>query len=108
MNPRGFIEISRIEGGYRPVEERTQDYDEIELMLSEDERRLQASRCMDWYSLLSLGMSGTKCHAGMAGKNRTGGLARCIRNSAIHQQLPEIYRTCLSGSLRSVLCAVHQ
>jgi glutamate synthase (NADPH/NADH) small chain len=47
VNPRGFIEISRIEGGYRPVEERVQDYDEIELMLSEDERRLQASRCMD-------------------------------------------------------------
>jgi glutamate synthase (NADPH) small chain len=47
VNPRGFIEISRIEGGYRPIDERVQDYDEIELMLPDKERQLQASRCMD-------------------------------------------------------------
>ncbi len=47
VNPRGFIEISRIEGGYRSPEERIHDYDEIELMLSDENRRLQASRCMD-------------------------------------------------------------
>ena len=47
VNPRGFIEISRIEGGYRRPEERIHDYDEIELMLPDESRRLQASRCMD-------------------------------------------------------------
>lgn len=47
VNPRGFIEVSRIEGGYRRAEERVRDYDEIELMLPDDSRRLQASRCMD-------------------------------------------------------------
>jgi glutamate synthase (NADPH/NADH) small chain len=33
--------------GYRPVEERVNDYSEVEVRLSDDERRLQASRCMD-------------------------------------------------------------
>jgi glutamate synthase (NADPH) small chain len=47
VNPRGFIDVSRIEGGYRRAEERVRDYDEIELMLEDDSRQLQASRCMD-------------------------------------------------------------
>jgi glutamate synthase (NADPH/NADH) small chain len=46
-NPKGFIEISRIESGYRPIEERVADYNEVELMLPENERKRQASRCMD-------------------------------------------------------------
>ena len=46
-NPRGFIEVSRIEGGYRRVEERIHDYSEIELMLPDESRKLQAARCMD-------------------------------------------------------------
>ncbi|MBU0581315.1 MAG: glutamate synthase subunit beta [Candidatus Margulisbacteria bacterium] len=46
-NPRGFLEVNRQESGYRPVEERLQDFSEVEKQLPEDDRRLQASRCMD-------------------------------------------------------------
>jgi len=46
-DPKGFINISRIEAGYRPVNERIFDYGEVEQTLNERDRRLQASRCMD-------------------------------------------------------------
>lgn len=46
-DPRGFLKVKRKVSGYRPVEERINDYSEVEVTLSEDERRLQASRCMD-------------------------------------------------------------
>jgi glutamate synthase (NADPH/NADH) small chain len=46
-NPKGFIEIERKEGGYRPVNERIYDYGEVEQTLNETDRRDQASRCMD-------------------------------------------------------------
>lgn len=46
-NPKGFLNIRRMESGYRPVEERVNDYREVEILLPESERELQASRCMD-------------------------------------------------------------
>jgi glutamate synthase (NADPH/NADH) small chain len=46
-DPKGFLTIRRKVSGYRPVEERINDYSEVEVQLSDDERRLQASRCMD-------------------------------------------------------------
>ncbi|MBN1498666.1 MAG: glutamate synthase subunit beta [Spirochaetes bacterium] len=46
-DPRGFLKIKRKEAGYRPVEQRIKDYDEVEIQLSEEERKLQSSRCMD-------------------------------------------------------------
>ncbi|MBN1496035.1 MAG: glutamate synthase subunit beta [Spirochaetes bacterium] len=46
-DPKGFLKIKRQEAGYRPVEERIADYGEVEKQLPDDERRLQASRCMD-------------------------------------------------------------
>ncbi|MDA3900534.1 MAG: glutamate synthase subunit beta [Spirochaetes bacterium] len=46
-NPRGFLTVKRREGGYRPVEERINDYHEVEVQLDENERKEQASRCMD-------------------------------------------------------------
>ena len=46
-DPKGFIKIKRQEAGYRPVEERVNDYSEVEKQLPEDIRRMQASRCMD-------------------------------------------------------------
>jgi glutamate synthase (NADPH/NADH) small chain len=46
-DPKGFLTIKRKVSGYRPVEERINDYSEVETQLSDDERRLQASRCMD-------------------------------------------------------------
>lgn len=46
-DPTGFLKVKRMESGYRPVEERIRDYGEVEKLLPEDDRRLQASRCMD-------------------------------------------------------------
>lgn len=46
-NPKGFLEVRRKEGGNRPVSERILDYSEVEQTLNEEDRRLQASRCMD-------------------------------------------------------------
>jgi glutamate synthase (NADPH/NADH) small chain len=46
-DPKGFMNIQRQEAGYRPVEERVNDYSEVEKHLPDDARRLQASRCMD-------------------------------------------------------------
>ncbi|MBP7734532.1 MAG: glutamate synthase subunit beta [Spirochaetes bacterium] len=46
-DPKGFMHTRRQEAGYRPVEERVNDYSEVEKHLPDDARRLQASRCMD-------------------------------------------------------------
>lgn len=46
-NPEAFMKVGRKEGGYRPVDERIHDYNEVEMRLNPVERRLQASRCMD-------------------------------------------------------------
>ena len=46
-DPKGFMTVARKEGGYRPLNERTGDYGEVEQTLNEEDRRLQASRCMD-------------------------------------------------------------
>ncbi|MDR2842411.1 MAG: glutamate synthase subunit beta [Spirochaetaceae bacterium] len=46
-DPKGFLNIKRKVSGYRPVAERINDYSEVEEKLDDDERRLQASRCMD-------------------------------------------------------------
>lgn len=46
-NPKAFLNISRHEGGYRPIEERVNDYNEVEVRLNTPQRREQASRCME-------------------------------------------------------------
>ncbi len=46
-DPRGFMKTLRKEGGYRPLNERIYDYGEVEQTLNEEDRRLQAARCMD-------------------------------------------------------------
>ncbi len=46
-DPRGFMKVDRKEGGYRPLAERIEDYSEVEQTLNENDRMLQASRCMD-------------------------------------------------------------
>ncbi|WP_339737737.1 glutamate synthase subunit beta [uncultured Sunxiuqinia sp.] len=46
-DPRGFMKVLRKEGGYRPLNERIYDYGEVEQTLNEEDRRLQAARCMD-------------------------------------------------------------
>lgn len=46
-NPKAFITILRKEAGYRPVNERVYDFGEVEQTLNREDRKLQASRCMD-------------------------------------------------------------
>ncbi|PWE01203.1 glutamate synthase subunit beta [Marinilabilia rubra] len=46
-NPKGFIEVQRKLSGNRPVNERIDDYGEVEQTLNDGDRKLQASRCMD-------------------------------------------------------------
>jgi len=46
-DPKGFLNIKRKEAGNRPVQERVYDYSEVEQILNSEDRRLQASRCMD-------------------------------------------------------------
>lgn len=46
-NPKAFINIPRKPAGYRPVEERITDFGEVEQTLNREDRKLQASRCMD-------------------------------------------------------------
>jgi len=46
-NPKAFLTIGRKEAGYRPVSDRVRDYGEVEQTLNAEDRRLQASRCME-------------------------------------------------------------
>lgn len=46
-NPKAFITIPRKDAGYRPVQDRIQDFGEVEQTLNREDRKLQASRCMD-------------------------------------------------------------
>ncbi len=46
-NPKAFLTIKRKEAGYRPVHDRIYDYGEVEQTLNEEDRMLQAARCMD-------------------------------------------------------------
>ena len=46
-NPKAFINIARKDAGYRPVFERVTDFGEVEQTLNREDRKLQASRCMD-------------------------------------------------------------
>lgn len=46
-NPKAFMTIARKEAGYRPILERIADYGEVEQTLNIEDRKLQASRCMD-------------------------------------------------------------
>ena len=46
-NPKAFISIPRKDAGYRPVFERVTDFGEVEQTLNREDRKLQASRCMD-------------------------------------------------------------
>ncbi len=46
-DPRGFIKIPKKEAGNRPIKERITDFGEVEQTLNTEDRKLQASRCMD-------------------------------------------------------------
>ncbi len=45
--PTGFMELDRKEMPYRDPLERIKDWNEFSLPLSDEERNLQAARCMD-------------------------------------------------------------
>lgn len=46
-NPKAFLTIKRKEAGYRNINDRIKDFGEVEQTLNQEDRRLQASRCMD-------------------------------------------------------------
>jgi len=46
-DPKGFIKVERKEAGNRPIRDRIYDYGEVEQTLNSEDRKLQASRCMD-------------------------------------------------------------
>ena len=46
-DPGGFIKIKRKSAGYRPVNERIYNFSEVEQTLNDQDRKEQASRCMD-------------------------------------------------------------
>lgn len=46
-NPKAFLNIKRKDAGYRPVRDRIRDYSEVEQTLNTEDRKEQASRCMD-------------------------------------------------------------
>jgi glutamate synthase (NADPH/NADH) small chain len=46
-NPRGFLEIGRVNFERRPVQERIQDWKEVYKEFPEEKLKAQASRCMD-------------------------------------------------------------
>ena len=46
-NPKAFLTIARQEAGYRPIHDRIHDFGEVEQTLNSNDRRQQASRCMD-------------------------------------------------------------
>ncbi len=46
-NPKAFLTVKRKEAGYRPVQDRITDFSEVEQTLNTEDRREQASRCMD-------------------------------------------------------------
>ena len=46
-DPKGFLKVRRKEAGNRPLHERIHDFGEVEQTLNSEDRKLQASRCMD-------------------------------------------------------------
>ena len=46
-NPKAFLSIDRKEAGNRPINDRIHDFSEVEQTLNSNDRRQQASRCMD-------------------------------------------------------------
>ena len=46
-DPKAFLHIPRQEAGYRPIHERITDFSQVEQTLNSNDRKLQASRCMD-------------------------------------------------------------
>ena len=46
-NPKAFINTPRKIAGYRPINERISDFGEVEQTLNREDRKIQASRCMD-------------------------------------------------------------
>lgn len=46
-NPKAFLTVKRKDAGYRPIRDRVLDFGEVEQTLNTEDRREQASRCMD-------------------------------------------------------------
>jgi glutamate synthase (NADPH) small chain len=46
-DPKGFLKVRKKDAGNRPIKERVYDFSEVEQVLNTEDRKLQASRCMD-------------------------------------------------------------
>ena len=46
-NPKAFMTVPRLEAGHRPIHDRIHDFGEVEQTLNSNDRKQQASRCMD-------------------------------------------------------------
>jgi glutamate synthase (NADPH/NADH) small chain len=46
-DPLGFLKIKKKDAGNRPIADRVSDFGEVEQTLNSEDRKLQASRCMD-------------------------------------------------------------
>jgi glutamate synthase (NADPH) small chain len=46
-DPKGFLKVRKKDAGNRPIKERIYDFSEVEQVLNSEDRKLQASRCMD-------------------------------------------------------------
>jgi glutamate synthase (NADPH/NADH) small chain len=82
-DPRGFIKIKRKEAGNRPVEERIGDFGEVEQTLNYEDRKLQASRCMD-------------C-----------GIPFCHWACPVHSKIPEWQDALYKGNIREASLILH-
>ncbi|MGG5332021.1 glutamate synthase subunit beta [Enterococcus sp. AZ163] len=82
-DPFGFLKYTRKDNPYRPVEERVQDWNELQIPLNAEERQEQAARCM------SCGIP--FCHTGIfyGGKRAVSG---CPNDNLIPEWNDLVYR----------------
>ncbi|MGM0215588.1 glutamate synthase subunit beta [Enterococcus sp. AZ109] len=82
-DPFGFLKYARKDNPYRPVEERVQDWNELQIPLTAEERQEQAARCM------SCGIP--FCHTGIfyGGKRAVSG---CPNDNLIPEWNDLVYR----------------
>ena len=73
-NPKAFLSVPRKEAGYRPIHDRIHDFGEVEQTLNSNDRRTQASRCMD--------CGVPFCHSGVM-------INRMVSGCPLHNLMPE-------------------
>lgn len=113
---KAFMEVPRLEAGYRPLHERIHDFGEVEQTLNSRDRMAQASRCMD----CGVPFCHWACPLGNKDPEWNDALCKgdwelAYRLLNATKRLPRIYRPHLSCALRKGLraqsyrsCSGHQ